>query len=124
MNEVILEASSTTPHVHLHPGEGRIVMEGACYPEDAFSFFEPVFHWIDLFAESTGGPLETIIRLDYFNTSSSKCLLDLIRRLDQMSRNGRRVTIRWQYVEDDEDIRETGEELGEGLNASFTLEPY
>ena len=50
------------------------------------------------------------VQLDYFNTSSSKCLLELFRAFERMNRAGKHVRIEWCYPENCPDIEEAGED--------------
>ena len=61
------------------------------------------------------------IQLEYFNTSSSKCLLDLFKKLENMSKAGREVVIEWHYEEDDEDMSEAGEDYQAIINVPFKM---
>jgi len=51
------------------------------------------------------------VALEYFNTSSSKCLLDIFRKLEAINQSGRsNVKVSWVYDSDDEDMMEAGED--------------
>lgn len=56
---------------------------------------------------------------EYFNTSSSKCLFDILKRLAQFEQSGMSICVNWFYEEDDEDMRETGEDYEDVLGLSF-----
>ena len=48
---------------------------------------------------------EARIILEYFNTSSSKCLLDVLRKLETLKSSGKSdVVVLWHYETDDEDM--------------------
>ena len=61
------------------------------------------------------------IQLEYFNTSSSKCLLDLFKKLEGMHKSGNDITIKWYYEEDDEDMLEAGEDYQSIINIPFKM---
>lgn len=124
MTDLQLQASGTTPKVSLpsNGGEGRI--EGNCYPENAFSFFEPILAWVRNFRRDGGTRLVLDIKLDYFNTSSSKCLLDLFQALQDANAEGANTSVRWLYCQDDPDMRENGEEFAHGLKLPFEIKAY
>ena len=121
-----LPASMTTPKVHLPARGGEAWIAGACYPENAFAFFQPIFDWLRALraAGGIGRKLELNIKLDYFNTSSSKCLLDLFQMLQEANAEGLDTAVRWHYCEDDSDMQETGEEFAQDLSLPFDLVPY
>ncbi|HAW19252.1 MAG TPA: nuclear pore complex subunit, partial [Flavobacteriales bacterium] len=60
------------------------------------------------------------IQLEYFNTSSSKCILDVFKKLESV--NGKTtITINWHYEEDDEDMLEAGEDYQAIINIPFKM---
>ena len=63
--------------------------------------------------EYGGTPAEKTIvnvQLEYFNTSSSKCILDVFKKLEAIHKAKNDVIINWHYEEDDEDMLEAGED--------------
>ena len=65
-----------------------------------------------------GGAVDVSIRLEYFNTSSSKCLMDLLKRVEQSAAE---ATVLWYYEEDDEDMLEAGEDYDAIIDMPFRL---
>ena len=124
MTELQLQATNTTPRVSL-PGDGEGWMEGNCYPENAFAFFEPILAWLRNFRKDGGTKLTLNVKLDYFNTSSSKCLLDMFQILQEANAEGAQLRVRWMYCQDDPDMRENGEEFAQGLTKlPFEIKAY
>ena len=104
--------------------ETRILaLEGASYPENPIEFFDSLTGWLTRYIQEIRGPLTLNITIDYLNTSSSKCLLDLFEMLEEYHESGGEVTLNWYYEQDDEDMEETGEELCEDLELPYTLIP-
>jgi hypothetical protein len=124
MKDYILEATSSTPRVELKVSPAVMLLEGACYPENAVGFFGSIMDWLKEFTTEVRKPLELNVRLEYFNTSSSKCLLDLFEAMEEYRAEGGEVVINWHYCEDDEDILESGEEFSEDLSVPFNLISY
>lgn len=123
MRNLVIEPTSKTPKVILNADLGIFEITGRSIPEDAIGFYRKILDWIEEYGKS---PLpETIFKfqLEYFNTSSSKCLLDIFRKLERMHKNGHRVTIRWHYDADDEDMAETGQDYQALLDVPFELVP-
>jgi hypothetical protein len=65
--------------------------------------------------------LKANIYFEYFNTSSSKCLFDLFRKLSLIDQTGRNVVINWHYESWDEDMLESGEDYKDLLSLEFNL---
>jgi hypothetical protein len=81
---------------------------GKSMPEDAVDFYRPILDWVN---EFTLKPIENakfVIKLVYFNTASSKMILEIIKRIGKAGAN---ITIDWYYDDDDEDMLEVGEHL-------------
>ena len=96
----------------------RLRLRGKSYPEDAATFYGPVFEALDDYLrEHRDCAFE--FELVYFNSSSAKAIMSLLERLDEAARRGK-VTINWYYDEEDDTMRELGEEFGEDLeHAAF-----
>jgi hypothetical protein len=124
VTDLQLQATSTTPRVNLPSTGNEGHIEGNCYPENAFSFFEPIMSWLRNYRRDGGRRMTVNIRLDYFNTSSSKCLLDLFRLLQEMNAEGLQMRVCWHYCQDDPDMRESGEEFSQDLKLPFELKAY
>jgi hypothetical protein len=60
----------------------------------------------------------------YFNTASSKLLLDILMKLEEIHEAGHDVLIRWHYPEDDEDMEEAGEEYSDIVDVPFEQVSY
>jgi len=121
-----LELSKTvdTPEVVFDEEEGVFRVEGESYPENAMEFYRPIIENLTLYVKESTGPLKVNFKLMYFNSSSSKCLLDIFDILEEFSAAGNKVSVHWYYQEDDEDIKESGEDFAEDLNLAFELISY
>jgi hypothetical protein len=114
-----VEATASTPRVEHDPQRGLLTLEGESYPENALAFYEPLFK--RLRSAEPGEALEVRVRLAYFNSSSSKCLMDLMELLGRRAERGERIRLEWRYDADDEDMREAGQEFAEDAAFDFEL---
>lgn len=124
MKDYILEPGASTPAVALTASPARMELKGACYPENAVEFFASIMDWFKEFTVSLRKDITVDVSLEYFNTSSSKCLLDLFEALEEYKAAGHAVVVNWHYCEDDEDILESGEEFSEDLTIPFNFISY
>ena len=116
------EQTVTTPHINFDPIAGNFEMKGKSVHEDSLKIYQPMFEWLDEYSRHPA--LKTIfsIQLDYFNTSSSKCIKDLFKKLEQIVKNGNgEVSVNWLYDEMDEDMFEAGEEYKSIIKIPFNL---
>jgi hypothetical protein len=115
MNALNLEATQDTPQITLDKGSGKFEVSGRSLPEDVIEFYTPVIEWLQGYAKASNPKTVFIFKLDYFNTASSKMILELLKALKDI--NGAQVE--WYYQEDDEDILDAGKEFSEQVNIPF-----
>ena len=122
MNNLIIEESIKTPSVSFAATTGILELKGKSIPENSLEFYRPVFEWIDNYGQSPNSSTELKVRLEYFNTSSSKCLLDVFRRLETINLSGKSsVKVSWFYDVDDEDMMEAGEDYSALVKIPFEM---
>ena len=121
MEALSIEGTAKTPSVKFSGQEGVIEIKGRSIPENSIEFYKPLVEWLE---EYSGTPLDLTqvnVQLEYFNTSSSKCILDVFKKLEAIHKGKNEVIINWYYEEDDEIIQEAGEVLESILNIPFHL---
>ena len=55
----------------------------------------------------------------YFNTASSKLIMDILMILEEMVVEGHEALIRWHSLRSDEDMQEAGQEYEEMIDVPF-----
>lgn len=121
MRNLVIEPTSKTPKVILNADIGVFEISGRSIPEDAIGFYRKVLDWLDEYSKSPLSKTNFKFQLEYFNTSSSKCLLDIFRRLERIHKNNHEVVVQWHYDADDEDMQETGEDYKALVDVPFEL---
>ena len=121
METIIREGSPKTPFVKLDGENGVVEIKGRSIPENSVEFYKPIIDWLDKFGDSHSGETKVDIQLEYFNTSSSKCILDIFKRLELIHKKGNQVAINWYYEEDDEDMFEAGEDYQSIISIPFKM---
>lgn len=120
-NTFVVEASSKTPTVNLDCNTGILLFRGRSIPENSIDFFQPINHWVDQYCEHPKQETTLQIRLEYFNTSSSKCILDLLKKFEQLNKEKSKVTVEWFYETNDEDMEEAGEDYQAIVELPFSM---
>ena len=115
-----LEGTEDTPKIILDKGNGIFEISGRSLPEDSAEFYQPVLDWIDEYASDPNGTSEFVFKLEYFNTASSKLILDVLSALEDI--DGMKIV--WYFHEDDEDMEEAGEEFSELVEIPFEFKTY
>ena len=121
MGKISIEGTSKTPTVLFDSDEGVMELKGRSIPENSIEFYQPIVESLDEYAKGPKSATKVEIQLEYFNTSSSKCILDLFKKLEAIHKAGNEVAINWYYEEDDEDMLEAGEDYQAIIKVPFTM---
>ncbi len=121
MKNLYLEGSAKTPAVDFDVNTGVLVLRGRSIPENSIEFFRPIKEWLDVYGIEPRIATRVEVRLEYFNTSSSKCILDLFKRLERMNVGPTEVLINWYFEKDDEDMEEAGEDFKSIVKLPFEI---
>lgn len=113
MDRLKIDGTKYTLAIDLDPASGKLQFAGESYPENARAFFAPVFSWLDEFLATNPPSVSVELSLDYLNTSSTKCLLDLLEVFDKFRSSGGVATVVWYYSKDDEDTLTMGQDIAE-----------
>lgn len=120
MEVLSLTGSAKTPDVRFEP-TGKLYFGGRAIPENALEFFNPLQTWLSDYSKKPNAKTEFEVRLQYINTSASKCLLQLFRAMEEVKTAGSDVKINWIYAQDDVDMEELGEDFKQVVSVPFDL---
>ena len=118
---ILLEGTPITPMVKFDLKEGRFELKGVSIAENTLEFYKPLLESLEQYAIHPCPVTQLDIQLDYFNTTSSKCLLDIFKRLELIHHKGSKVNINWYYEEQDEDMREAGHDYMAIVDMVFNM---
>jgi SiaC family regulatory phosphoprotein len=108
------------PKVKFEYDTGFCQIQGECYLIDAEVFFQPLIDWILAY------PLQDIsfhFKLTYFNTSSSRGILNLLKALKSQKEKGKNVEILWYYPVNNQHLKAEAEDFMDDLHLNFTIVP-
>ena len=99
----IPSTQNQVPDVELDPDAGVLTFAGQCYMDNADKFFDPIFNWLEEFLDVYDQDILFEMQLEYFNTSSAKCLWEIFMRLERYQKEkGATAIVQWYFEEDDE----------------------
>lgn len=124
MEVININGTDDTPNVILDKDAGVFEISGRSLPEDVTMFYQPILDWIDEYAKAPNAKTEVMFKLEYFNTASSKVLLDVLLKYEEINDSGNEVVIKWHYHEDEEDMKEAGEEYEDIVTVPFEYVEY
>jgi hypothetical protein len=114
MDKFYVAATKSSPYIKFDPQANTFIISGESYPENAAAFYTPVFTWLTEFLSlPESAPITFDIELIYFNSSSSKALMNLFTMLERLVIAGKDITVNWRYYADNDTAMECGEEFME-----------
>lgn len=119
MEPLIIESMSSTPKIYLDKNSGKFELAGKSFPEESRSFYEPLFTWLEEYAKNPNEETIFEFNLEYFNSSSSLIILEILNLLEEISKSGKKVSISWNHLDIDEDMLEAGEEYSDLVKIPF-----
>ncbi|MBN2521801.1 MAG: DUF1987 domain-containing protein [Bacteroidales bacterium] len=124
METIKIQGTEDTPKIILDAENEIMEISGRSLPEDVATFYEPVLDWLKEYAENPKDKTIFNFKLTYFNTASSKLLLDILMILEELKEKGYDVLIKWHYPEEDEDMEEAGDEYADIVDVPFEKVSY
>ena len=124
MEKYSIEATSNTPTIKFDLKKGELNISGRSIPENSIEFYNPLFEALDTYLADPNPKNATIlnIQLEYYNSSSSACLLSVFKKLEKFNKGkGSPVTINWIYEENDEDILAAGKNFEGMVDLPFQM---
>ncbi len=120
--ELKISGTDDTPEVLFNPESNEFVISGRSLPEDVTSFYKPVFDWLENASSSLKPQTVFRFKLEYFNTASSKIILDILMKLEELAASG--IVVEWHYNKADDDMLEAGEEYKDLVEIPFSFIAY
>lgn len=117
METVIIDKTPQTPSVRMK--DGSIQITGRSIPEDPIAFYTEILDWLDNYILTHDQDTTVEFNIDLMNTGSSKCLLDLLNRLNRAFSDKKNMKIVWHYDAEDEDMCEMGYDLKSFVDIPF-----
>jgi len=121
MEPISIEGTPKTPSVKFNNDKGVLEIKGRSIPENSIEFYKPLVDWLEEYSKGPNKRTEVNVQLEYFNTSSSKCILDVFKKLEGISLGGYDIIVNWYYEEDDEDMLEAGEDYESIIKIPFKM---
>jgi hypothetical protein len=118
LGNLLVNETSKTPRVDFRK-DGKIKLEGSSLPDNSIEFYKPLLDWVEKYSEDPAILTEFNVKFKYFNTHSSKCILDILKKIEFIYRSKNSVIVNWYYNENDEDMLEAGEDFESIIRVPF-----
>jgi hypothetical protein len=125
MTTLFIEGTEDTPEINFDGNTLQFTISGRSLPEDVTSFYQPVTSWLDVFELNENQKGCFHFKLEYFNTASSKVILDILMKIEEIVNDKQsNLSVKWHHQESDEDMLEAGEEYKELVSVPFEIVSY
>ena len=124
METLLIEQTEDSPRIILDPVDKLFEISGKSLPEDVLEFYQPVLDWLNEYREEPDTITIFNVRLIYFNTASSKLIMDIFLIFEEMVEEGHDILIKWHSPQTDEDMQEAGKEFEEMIAVPFEHVSY
>jgi len=119
------EKTRTTPYILIDEEKGYMCFEGESYLEDIVGFFKEINEWLEKYMSSDFDEFTFDCALEYFNSSTTKQLYNMLRLMD-VNAPGKKVVVNWKVANEEDDMLiECGEDYRdemENLEFNITIE--
>jgi len=91
------------PGVDFNFEQEKCVLYEESYMEESYTFYKPLLEWLKEYFTLKNN-LEFNFKFTYFNTSTSKMIIELLELLKKNELTGKNIIINWYVPEDDPDM--------------------
>jgi len=119
-----IQATNESLEVNLDKGMCRFEFYGKSLPENPNEFFEPILNWFREYVNEPNKETQLIFKMEYFNTASSKRLIDILSICYEIHKKKQSIIVNWYYKYNDDDMKETGESFSEIVQLPFKFITY
>lgn len=116
-NILHIEGGTSRPTVLFNSSTGQFRLLGRSILENSIAFYEPIVRWIESYIRKPASLTEFHMELEYFNTSTSKYILQIMQLFESLCDCGCNVVIVWYYA--DEDMLELGNDYQQIVKVPF-----
>jgi hypothetical protein len=128
MQNLTIPETDYTPMVSFLLDSASMEISGISRPEDVAGFYETPLHWLSDLENAVLGKselkydltdLKFTIKLSYFNSSSSKYLIMMLKHIKNLIDGGVNAVVDWYFEEGDDKMMEDGEDLADAVDMEF-----
>jgi hypothetical protein len=120
MNDLNLKQTESTPSVFFQK-KGKLEISGKVIPDSEVDFWAQIRFWFNQYIENPATNTIFQLQIDCLNTSSSKEILHMLYRLNELKDRGYFATVYWNYQEGDLDMLEVGRDYEHMVKVPFVF---
>lgn len=116
------EKGVSTPYVLIDEEKGYMLFDGESFPENVISFYQDITDWLYHYLSTDFSAFTFDCKLVYFNSSTSKVLLNMFSAMDKAVCDGKRIIVNWRCSTYNEIIIECAETFADEFeNIKFRI---
>jgi len=116
------EKTASTPYILVDEKKGYMKLEGRCFHENVGGFFKEINEWLEQYLTTDFQTFTFDNCLNYFNSSTTKLILNMLYKMDRASSEKNKVIVNWITSKDNEIVAECGEDFKEEMeNLEFNM---
>jgi hypothetical protein len=119
MEPLLYAAAEETPGINFDTQNNKFLMFGKSFPEESKKFFYPILLWLEEYVKNPNDTTIFEFRLDYYNSSTSTVILEMLYLLEKIQKKGKEIKIIWNYNEIDDDMLDSGKEYAKMVSIPF-----
>jgi hypothetical protein len=110
------EKTTSTPYTLADEEKSCLRLEGKCFHEKVADFFRDVNDWLAQYLASDFGTFTFECEFDYFNSSTTKLLHNMLIKMDKSVSDTNKIIVNWITTADNDIMVECGEDFKEDFN--------
>jgi len=110
------ERATSTPYILIDEEKNYMKFEGRSFHENVAEFYSDVNAWLDAYLGKDFGVFTFDFEMNYFNSSTSKLLHNMLTKMDNCVAYNKKVIVNWITTEDNDIIIECGEDFKEDFS--------
>lgn len=126
MENLTLHTSPETPYfprVNFDYNSGICEISGESFMEETYKFYAPLISWLEQYIAEKKDIIFNI-KLTYFNTSSSRSILDILDLLREYKEVGGKIEVNWYFDPNDPDMEDEVEDFKIESGVNIQLKPF
>lgn len=112
------------PTIKLDAKTGICEISGESYLEETVTFYQQILDWLKDYMTTVRKGITFNFNLNYFNTNSSRSILNILKVLKNYKDSGGEVQVNWYYHDGDVDMLEEVEEYITDTGLKISLIAY
>lgn len=122
LKKLTIKATEDTPELIFDKDNSIFLISGRSLPEDAQKFYKEALEWMSKYIKSPNKETTIVLFLEYFNSSSARLIVKILIELETLSQKDNSVKIIWKYAENDDVMKERGEEIKNVVNIPIVFQ--